>query len=168
MKNFCLLTLSTGIGVGVVLNGQKTNNVTEIGHNVIEKDSRFANSCQGHSGCWVSQASGYGIEETLKRAGHRKIKDFYKRDIFHGIINRIKEYNAHGIGNLINAYDPEKIIIMGSLGLKLFEKIIPEKDDIKQYTIIRPIPEIKPTKLGDNIGLLGAYYHAIDKLKGTI
>lgn len=57
---------------------------------------------------------------------------------------------------------------MGSLGLQLFDKIIPEKDEIKNYTVVRPIPDIKPTKLGENIGLLGAYSYAIKKIQETI
>jgi glucokinase len=165
-KNFCLLTISTGIGVGVIVNGSLYNRQTEIGHIVLETDPQFANPCLGHSGCWAAQASGVGIEKTVARAGKElSASEIFEEPQFNEIVNKVKTYNAYGIGNLINAYNPEIIVIMGSLGLKQFNKIIPEPDLIRQYTLLKSIPEIVPTALGENIGLFGAYFSAQNFLK---
>ena len=165
-KNFCLLTISTGIGVGVIMNGSLYNRQTEVGHIVLETNSDLANPCLGHRGCWGAQASGAGIERTVEKMGRKlSSSEIFEDPQFQDVVNKVKKYNAYGIGNLINAYDPEKIIIMGSLGLKQFNKIIPEPDMIKQYTLLRNIPEITPTSLGENIGLFGAYFSARNFLK---
>jgi glucokinase len=165
-KNFCLLTLSTGIGVGVIINGSLYNRQTEVGHIVLENNSDLANPCLGHRGCWGAQASGAGIERTVEKMGRKlSTSEIFEIPQFQDVVNKVKEYNAYGIGNLINAYDPEKIIIMGSLGLKQFNKIIPEPDMIKKYTLLKKIPEITPTSLGENIGLFGAYFSALNSLK---
>jgi glucokinase len=166
IKNFCLLTLSTGIGVGVIINGSLYNRQTEVGHIVLENNSDLANPCLGHRGCWVAQASGAGIERTVEKMGRKlSSSEIFENPQFRDVVNKVKKYNAYGIGNLINAYDPEKIIIMGSLGLKQFNKVIPEPDMIKKYTLLKNIPEITPTSLGENIGLFGAYFSALNFLK---
>jgi glucokinase len=161
INNFCLLTLSTGIGVGVIVNGSLYNRKTEIGHSIIETNPRLANPCLGHSGCWVAQASGNGIEKTVEAMGEKLTTfEIFEEPKFQELVDRVREYNAYGIGNLINAYDPEKIIVMGSLGLKQFNKVIPEPSQIRKYALSKNIPEILPTVLGENIGLLGAYFSA--------
>jgi glucokinase len=165
-KNFCLLTISTGIGVGVIMNGSLYDRQTEIGHNILETNPQSANSCLGHSGCWAAQASGVGLEKTVEKMGRKlTASEIFEEPDFQEVVSKVRQYNAYGIGNLINAYDPEKIIIMGSLGLKQFNKIIPKPDMIKQYTLLKNIPDIVPTILGENIGLFGAYFSAINFLK---
>ena len=78
------------------------------------------------------------------------------------MVQQIKSYNAHGFGNIVNAYDPEKIIVMGSVGIKQFDRIIPDKKSISKYSLVQTIPDIEPTQIGDDIGLYGAYYRAIN------
>tara|TARA_B100000686_G_scaffold346446_1_gene433151 strand:- start:3026 stop:3937 length:912 start_codon:yes stop_codon:yes gene_type:complete len=165
-KNLCLLTISTGIGVGVIINGAIYDRKTEIGHNIIETNPQLANPCLGHNGCWAAQSSGFGIEKTVEKIGKNiNASQVFEEPQFQEVVDKVRKYNAYGIGNLINAYDPEKIIIMGSLGLKQFDRIIPEANLIKQFTLVNSVPEIAPTELGENIGLLGAYYSAIKIIK---
>jgi|TARA_B100000959_G_scaffold281160_1_gene344598 predicted NBD/HSP70 family sugar kinase len=161
LQNFCLLTISTGIGVGIVINGTLYDRKTESGHNILETDHRLANPCLGHSGCWSAQSSGAAIDQTAMKLGVKMTtSEIFKDSRFQGAINKVREYNAHGIGSLVNAYDPEKIIVMGSLGLEQFDRIIPSAEMIRRYTLIRDIPEIVPTTLVENIGLYGAYFEA--------
>ena len=44
------------------------------------------------------------------------------------------------------------------------EKIVPSSHDIENQCLLRPIPKIIKTKLGDEIGMLGAYELAYEKL----
>lgn len=165
IKNFSLITLSTGIGVAIVLNNKILEHRIEIGHNIIETNQNIARPCtNGHSGCWVSQASGEAVQKYLTDKGlNISLEEFFKKpdQIF---INSIKRANTYGIANVIHSFDPEKIIIMGSLGTKQFDKIIPSSFDIKSACLLRPIPQIIKSKLGDEIGLLGAYEFAKEKL----
>lgn len=165
-KNFCLVTISTGIGVGLVVNGQIYNRKTEIGHSVIEKDFDVANPCQGHSGCWGAQASGDGIKKTLEKLGAKiEVAKIFEDPAYTSLVQLVKEYNAHGFGILVNAYDPEKIVIMGSVGIKQFDRIIPDKKSIAKYTLVQTIPDVEPTLIGGDIGLYGAYYRALNWIK---
>jgi predicted NBD/HSP70 family sugar kinase len=82
-------------------------------------------------------------------------------------VQLVKEYNAHGFGILVNAYDPEKIIIMGSVGMKEFDCIIPDKKDIARYTLVQTIPDVEPTLIGEDIGLYGAYYRASNSITNS-
>jgi glucokinase len=167
-KNFCLVTISTGIGVGLVVNGQIYNRKTEIGHSVIEKDFEVANPCQGHSGCWGAQASGDGIKKTLEKLGSKiNVAQIFDDPAYVSLVQLVKEYNAHGFGILVNAYDPEKIVIMGSVGTKQFDLIIPDKKDIARYTLVQTIPDVELTLIGGDIGLYGAYYRALNWIKNS-
>ena len=69
----------------------------------------------------------------------------------------MRSANAQGIGMMVNALEMEGIVVMGSLGIKQFETIIPSQKEIEKYTI-NPIPTIVKTELGDNIGLKGIYH----------
>jgi len=169
-KNFYLLGIGTGIGVGIIINGEVLqNSCGEFGHDTLERDTKLANKCLcGRKGCWVAMASGYGIHEIIKKIGIKNIKYFFKRaekgeERIDLILERIRDYNAQGIGNMLNAFSLDKIIVMGSVGLRQFEKIIPSKRSIEKYTINR-VPEIKPTKLKEDIGIVGAYVHALESL----
>lgn len=168
LKSLCLVTISTGIGAGTIIDG-KIIPGGEYGHNILERDGPIC-SC-GRKGCWVALSSGYAIEKAAEKIYGRKIssKEFFKLYEFGDkkvkeLVKKIRDYNAHGFGNIVNAVCVDKIIIMGSVGLEQFDKIIPSKEEIKAYAINK-IPDIVSTKLGKNIGLLGAYVFGKNKLE---
>ena len=72
-KNFVLISLSTGIGVSAYINNNFINSRLEIGHSIVETNSKIAKPCyKNHKGCWVAQASGLAI---LKHLSNRKQKN---------------------------------------------------------------------------------------------
>ncbi|MFH1474211.1 MAG: ROK family protein [Candidatus Aenigmatarchaeota archaeon] len=163
IKNFYLLTFSTGIGSGLVINGKVVEGFFgEFAHDILQ---RLKNNHNIHWGCLCG---GYGIEKIVKNRLKRDLtaNDFFKLKDRKAkkIIKDVRDYNAHGIGNMLNAFSVDRIVIMGSVGLNQFNNIIPSSNKIKKYTINR-IPKIVKTKLGDNIGLLGAYVFATEELK---
>jgi len=172
VKNFDLLTISTGIGVGIVIDGKALKSPCgEFGHDVLERNLKLANRCRcGNIGCWQAMASGDGIELTTKKELGKIIKpkelfELYKsgNPIAKKIVKSVRSYNAHGIGNMLNAFPPDVIVVMGSVGLNQFKSIIPTKNEIKKYTP-NSIPRIVPTKLGEEIGIYGAYFVAREKM----
>ena len=172
LNNFYLMTLSTGIGAGIVIDGKPlAGSCGEFGHDVLERNPNLANKCScGRHGCWVAQASGYGIEQSAKSLGLnvqcKEVFELAEKGDKNAkqFIERARDYNAQGIGNMLNAFPAEAIIVMGSLALGQFGKIIPGKDEISKYTI-NHIPEIKATKFGEDIGIIGAYAYALQKLR---
>lgn len=165
-NNFYLLTFSTGIGAGIVLNRTPLKGKSgEFGHNVLGDTYTHECGC-GNYGCWGALCSGKGIENLLERYRCLKMsaEEFFSQEPekIKGMLELIHDYNAKGIGTMINSLEVDAIIVMGSLGLNQFDKIIPSQDEIKRYTI-NPIPPIIPTKLGEDIGLIGAFYSALFK-----
>ena len=165
IKNFVVISLSTGIGVAVIKNNIILEGRIEIGHNIIDINKNYSNtSTIGHAGTWVSLASGSAIQSYIEKYNDNiSIEDFFiktNRDF----IKKIQEINTFGFTQVIHAYDPEIIIVMGSLGINQFEKIIPNSSEIEKICLLRPIPDIIKTSLGDDIGILGAHELAIEKL----
>lgn len=173
-RNFYLLTISTGIGAGIVIDGKPVGRQSgEFGHIVVERESPpFKNhwllecGC-GNKGCWNSICSGQGLENVIKKMFQSPMtcEEFFeqarkKSDATWYVLEKILDYNAQGIGTMLNACDVEAIIVMGSIGRKQFDSIIPTRPMIRKYTI-NPVPPIIPTLLGDDIGLIGAYHLAV-------
>jgi glucokinase len=162
-RSFCLLSLSTGIGTAVVLDGKILNRRIELGHTILAPHSDSLFTCGLHHGCWVSVAAGIGLENLFKKQGITTTPEaFFEDNRYHHLVSRIREFNAQGIGNLINAYDPDAVVIMGSIGIHQFDKVIPDKTQLERFTIMRPIPPVMKTCLGDLIGLWGAYYYGLE------
>ncbi|RLE86420.1 MAG: ROK family protein, partial [Thermoprotei archaeon] len=65
-------------------------------------------------------------------------------------------YNAMGVANVINVYDPSLITLGGSVVLNNVELVLePIRREAPSYVINR-MPEIKVTPLKDDIVLYGA------------
>ncbi len=165
IKNFVIISLSTGIGVAAIKNNLIMEGRIEIGHNIIYNNKKnYSSRSIGNSGSWVSQASGSAIKSYLKKNKENiSIKSFFNNPD-KDFLDHIVEINSHGFAQIIHAYDPEIMIIMGSLGINQFEKIIPKSSNIEKKCLLRPIPNIIKSRLGDDVGLLGAYELALEKL----
>lgn len=159
LDSICLVTISTGIGAGTIINGNLIPG-GEYGHIVLERNGPKC-SC-GRSGCWASLCSGYGIE----KASGIKPEEFFKQDDSKSkrLVKQIRDYNAQGFGNIINAVQVDKIFVTGPVALNHFDKIIPEKEEIKKYAV-NTIPDIVPSELGEDAGLLGAFVFGRNKVK---
>ncbi len=148
-RNFVLVSLSTGIGVGVVINGAILNARTEMGHQVLFLPDQDRRQCSNHSGCWASVCSGKAIESSETGV------DF----------DQIKQINRLALANLVAAYDPGAIVLMGGVATNLFDEVVPSIDDLHGLVIHSPAPEILLTQLGSAIGVIGALELAYDKLR---
>jgi glucokinase len=164
-RNFALISISTGIGVSIFINNSYIENRVEIGHSIVETNKKIAKTClKKHKGCWVAQASGSAIQNYLKNKKNKISIEMFFKKTNNKILKNIISANAIGITHVINAYDPEKIIIMGSLGLNQFNKIMPSNKMLNDLCFLKPVPPILKSNLGDEIGLLGAYVYAREKL----
>ncbi len=168
-RNFFLLTLSTGIGAGIVWNGKiMEGSVGEFGHTTLDSSPAALECACGRKGCWCTHSSGKGMEEKAPQMAGKKytaVEIFAaKKEAWAAqLIRDAKRFNAIGIGNMLNALPVDAIVIMGSLGVNQFNEIIPTKEEISQHTV-NPVPTITKTQLSDAIGVWGAYY--VGKNKG--
>ena len=74
------------------------------------------------------------------------------------LIEYESDYLALGIGNLLNIFNPECIVISGGISLAGDEILIPVKEKLKKYTLLPALEnlEIKTGVLGNEAGVKGA------------
>ncbi|MCX8188692.1 MAG: ROK family protein [Nitrososphaeria archaeon] len=181
VENLVYVTISSGIGGGIFVNNKlllgKDGNAHEIGHMTIDFDGRLVCGC-GKRGHWEAYCSGKNIPNFVrlmakdfdknvleKSIVYSKLQSLDGKEIFDAarmgdqfslkVVEEIGRLNAIGFANLINLYDPELIIVGGAVALNNREQILkPILEHVEEYTINR-VPEIKFTKLGDEVGLYG-------------
>lgn len=172
VKRGILLTLGTGIGGAVIINGKllDTGDLPgcEFGHIIIEKDGIKCNC--GKSGCFEKYASMKAFKTNLKRELNlsEKTRGYELLDIIRNnlqdekinkIIDEFIEYLSIGISNLINIFEPEVIGIGGSF--IYFSDILLDrlKENIltKQFLFNnREELKIMPAVLGNDAGIIGS------------
>jgi glucokinase len=165
--NFIYITLSTGIGAGLFLNGALfagfRGNAGDVGHIVIDP-SKGTCIC-GQKGCFEWVASGTAIARlaTAIRGRETTTKEAF---MLYGandpqmtsLIEQTFEYIGMGLVSLINAFDPEKIVLGGGVsqvGEPLFTAV---RSYVKQFAL-SPVGKqtlIVPAKCNQDAGFIGA------------
>ena len=181
MKNFIVLTLGTGLGSGIVINGQLVYGHTafagELGHLVIVSNGREC-GC-GKKGCLETYASASGIVRTVlyflsEMKAESVFRDMAPSAITSKIIAeaaanddtvaiRAMNYTAEALGlGIINAVvfsSPEAIFLFGGLakaGDMLFNPVR-EYVDKNIMPVLRGTVKILPSGISeDNAAILGA------------
>ena len=169
-KDAIFLTLGTGIGGAVFLNGEllvpSKYEGFEIGHIIIEKNGLKCNC--GRNGCFEKYASMKALKEKIaKQIGKETItgeelKEILERNIedeqIENIVNEYIDNLTIGLGNLINIFEPEVISIGGSFAYyekTLLNKLIKrlEKEELFNK---KNMPKIVLAKLKNDAGIIGA------------
>ncbi|MCL5730088.1 MAG: ROK family protein [Candidatus Pacearchaeota archaeon] len=148
-KNFLVVTLGTGIDIqgfsdGKLYEGQ--GYAGELGHLVLDDGKYWEILWQENKKKTQACCSGKFM---IKDMFHKKNKEAAE------ILRSTTRYLGQGIGSLINAFDPEVVILMGGVreaGSKFLKMISREA---KNYTILPRIPPIRWSRL-DHPGILGA------------
>jgi glucokinase len=186
-ENVVYITISTGIGGGMIVNGNlllgKMGNAHEIGHIVVDVSGRMRCGCGGY-GHWEAYASGANIPrfaslllEEWSLTEEEKDSEVYKAyregnlssELIYSaakrgdklalrIVDEVNKYNVAGFENVINLYDPEIIVVGGSVALKNKELVIDRvREGVKRSQgVVTEIPRIEPTAFGDDVVLIGA------------
>jgi len=112
---FIYITVGTGIGVGVIVNGSPLHGLihTEAGHMVIKHDLRkdpFAGICPYHGDCLEGLASGPSIKKRWGQSPEILAEH-------HPAWELESDYIAWFIVNLIYVYSPRQIVLGGGVSL---------------------------------------------------
>ncbi|HEX9897386.1 MAG TPA: ROK family protein [Dehalococcoidales bacterium] len=190
-RNFIYLTISTGIGGGIVINGKLYTGANgmagEVGHIVVEPDGMPCNC--GGAGCWEQYASGSAIARRAREQIQQGIKtqllkladgDLDKIDallikkaaeqgdkLARKLIAETARYLGIGLGSLINIFNPELIVLGGGLtkiGDTLLKPAFQEASR-RSYQDAYKTVRFALAELGDNSGVLGAAVYARNELK---
>ncbi|WP_294358451.1 ROK family protein [uncultured Clostridium sp.] len=185
-ENMVFVTASTGIGGGAVLNGRlyrgNTANALEIGHMTVMVNGPRC-GC-GNAGCAEALGSGTAIMKRAREAvnsnANTSLKNYSEvtsKEVFEEaakgdriskeIINISLSYLGIAVANIVNIFDPEKVVVGGGVtngGKIVFDKIQEEVDN----RCLKAISEncvIEKAVLGGKAGVLGAAALAIMEIK---
>lgn len=172
------LTLGTGVGGGVVLNGKiwhgADESAGEIGHMVVRDNGK---KCRcGNWGCLEVYVSATGIvretKELLKqnssRSELRKKKSFTAEDVYNAakkkdpLALKVTEVTAEilgaGLASLVHILNPQIIILGGGVAQAGAPLFTPLKKAVKKRCFDQPVRRLKivPAGLGDHAGIIGA------------
>ena len=160
-SNYALVTFGTGIGAGIIINGELYEGTTkaagEIGHMVIEKEG-IPCKC-GRRGCFEKYASVSALKRMTKLDDIKEV--FYlseRNEVIQRVLDNYLENVSEGIANLINMYDIEMLVIGGSLA-DYGEKFLPKlktKVANKLYNKYTYDLNMKITTLKNDAGIIGA------------
>ncbi|MBT3313752.1 MAG: ROK family protein [Anaerolineae bacterium] len=156
LSNFIYLTIGTGIGGGVMVNGELVHGLLhpEMGHIPLPKDDSAVSVCPFHDDCFEGLASGPAIE---KRWGE-KAEDI---PVGHPAWEVEASYIARALRSFICTLSPERIILGGGVMQQahLFplirQKIL---EELNGYMKLPKMDEyIVPVALEGKAGILGAF-----------
>jgi glucokinase len=165
VRNMVMLTLGTGCGGGVVIDGHLYRGWAEFGHIVIEYDGiPCQGTCTGR-GHLESYVSGTAATKLAQQEfgpavdAHRLVRlaaegDARARELLAGIGRRL----GAGIGSLVNIFDPELVVVGGGFSAAADFLFGPARE-IMQREALEPDGgrvRIVRAELGTAAGMIGA------------
>ncbi len=171
------LTLSTGIGAGLVLEGRiyrgMTGTAGEFGHTIVDPAGDIRCGC-GNYGCLMAQASGLVLPRLVQKKLERGMTTrldlrridgpLLKRGLEMGdelaraVILECADYIGIGVYNLFQIFNPPAVVLGGGLmnwGPLFLQRIREKFYALAGDMLYDPI-DIAPAGLGDDAGLIGA------------
>jgi len=196
-KDSVTITLGTGVGAGVIINGAIYSGFnqagSEFGHTVLVSGGVQC-SC-GRKGCFECYASASALVRITKEAAEAnpdsKLNDVIRENgkcngktafiaqrlgdkAADEVIDKYTDYLADGLANAINTFMPEVLVVGGGICNEGDPLLVP----MREKTLSRPFfgPGVKKTRIalaqmGNDAGIVGAAMMGMrcceDKLDGT-
>ena len=196
-KDSVTITLGTGVGAGVIVNGRIFSGFnqagSEFGHTVLVSGGVQC-GC-GRKGCFEQYASATALASMTREAAEANpdsklndvIKDLGKVNgkvafiaqrmgdaAADGVIDQYTDYLADGLANAINTFMPEVLVVGGGVCNEGDPLLVP----LQEKTMSRPFfgPGVKKTRIalaqmGNDAGIVGAAMMGMNcfdmKLDGT-
>lgn len=179
------VTLGTGVGGGVVLDGKlwrgAHGSAGEIGHTTVDPFGGLKCKC-GNTGCLELFASATAIVR-MAHEGLARFPDSALRDgeftaemvdeagragdeLAVAVFQKAGRYLGVGLANLMSLIDPEMIVISGGVvnGWDLFQGAMYQEVSERAFRATAQQVKIARAECGDNAGLLGAARLAFDRM----
>jgi glucokinase len=152
LSDYCVLTVSTGIGGGIVLDGELLDgaslNAGHVGHIIVEPNGRRC-GC-GARGCLEAEASGLAIEAIT---GRSPTEPTYE------IMQRTGRLVGRAVASLCTLLDLELVVVGGGVALGFAATFFNAAQEELSTSARLPYTRharITPTRLGDRGPLIGA------------
>ena len=180
-KDVLFLNLDYGIGLGIFIDGKiyygKSGYAGEFGHIPLFNNEILCHC--GKKGCLETEASGWALtrmfKEKIKEGStsiltttKKNVEDIEMDDIIFAannddvlaieLIGKIGSNIGRGIALLINIFNPELVILGGSLASTEEFIRLPIKSAINKYSLnlVNNDTKLKMSKLGEQAGIIGA------------
>ena len=189
-RHALMLTLGTGIGGGMLLDGRLYRGArgggAELGHVVVDIDGP---PCQGgcpNRGCLEALASGSAIGREARAAAERAPESALGlalragREITGGLVTEVAHDGdaaavealalvgrrlGAGLASLVNAFQPE-VIVIGGGAVAAGELLLAPAREVVMATALPPLREgvrIAAAELGEEAGMIGAGILALER-----
>lgn len=177
------VTLGTGVGGGVIADGNLIHGVTgaggEIGHMIVDPENGFTCTC-GNKGCLETVASATGVVRVARQLaeqyeGSSAIKaaidngdTVTSKDIFiaaedgdkfaNSVVERVSRYLGLAAANISNILNPDSVVIGG--GVSAAGEFL--RSRVEKYFVTFAFPQVKKStkikiaELGNDAGIIGA------------
>ncbi|PFA62380.1 glucokinase [Bacillus sp. AFS015802] len=190
-KDIVCVTLGTGVGGGVITNGDIVHGVKgaggEIGHITVVPEGGYQCNC-GKTGCLETVASATGVvrlaneklDATEEESSLRAVRDsngtISAKDIFDAarnddglalaVVDQLAFYLGLSLANLGNGLNPEKIVIGGGVSKAGDILLNPVVKFFKQFSFptVRTSTNLSIATLGNDAGVIGAAWLVKNKI----
>lgn len=176
-SNLLMLTLGTGVGGGLVLDGDLYRGWAELGHVVVLAGGP---PCQGNChgrGHLETLASGTAAERAAQELygpeadGHQLVQRAHEGDAeASDRLERIAELLGAAIGSFANEFDPEVVVIGGGFGRAAGDLLFEPALRAARREALTPADKelrIVPAELGVEAGMIGAALVAFEALDAS-
>lgn len=177
-KNMVMITLGTGVGGGMILDGKIYAGMrsagAELGHTLLVLDGEPC-SC-GRRGCWEAYASATALQRQAAIAAAADsasllhgVSPISGKAVFDAadrgdktarqVIDRYCEYVAAGLTDLVNALAPEIILLGGGISRQGERLLAPIRAYVTTHCFggeAGAVPVIAAARLGNEAGIIGA------------
>jgi glucokinase len=172
-RNMVYLTISTGVGGGVVLDGSlhrgASGNGGELGHVTVDWHGRECRGC-GRRGCLEAYASGTSIAERAREAGMdvTSAADVSAAAAAGDVValrvwDETCDALACGITSIANLFEPEVVVLGGGVVRTGEQLLAPVRRLVREQAICAQV-QIVAAALGDAVGVAGAAAIAYERL----
>ena len=188
-RQMIMLTLGTGIGGGIIIDGEvyrgATGSAAELGHMVIDANGPKCPGACPNYGCFEAMASGTALKHYAEKAArdnpdselaaaagdgekldgallHRLANDGDSASL--AVFEEFGFYLGMGITGLVNIFNPEYMVIGGGVA-RAGSYIMEPAATVLRERGLRPnrdVVQLVTARFGPEAGLLGAAYLALE------
>ncbi len=183
VKDLIMLTLGTGVGGGIIIDGRIyggfSNMGAELGHMGIVYGGRRC-TC-GREGCIEAYCSATGLinitrehmekhpESLMWELAGGRLENVSGRTAFDGmrrgdataqaVVDEYIEYFTYAVANYLNIFQPNVLVVGGGVGREGETLLAPVREAVKAQTYVKKDENrtrILPAQLGNDAGIIGA------------
>jgi glucokinase len=166
-KDMVMLTLGTGVGGGVVIDGGLYRGWAELGHMVIVEDGEPCQGACSGRGHVEAYCSGLAADRLARQVIGPMATAHDLVAQRHPALDEIGAHLGTAIGSLVNIFNPEMVVLGGGFGVGAGDLLLRPARLLILREALAPAGQnlrLALAKLGKDAGLIGAALVALETL----